>query len=376
MVEVYSASADMIGGSEDLIDKILLCLPVRSLVRFKSVSKQWNLFISNPGFGLAHTLKNTSSGIPIGLFLYYTDILNKRSTVNSVPLGGKIPSFDDSMEIVQCCNGLNLFRIEQRYCVCNLATNQLESVPLPELYPSTARFGAWFLAFDPSISSHYKIVCMQEVENRTNRFLIFSSETSRWKDANVRTNYVNISLWESAKGVYFKGAIYCLVFNYCHDGVFYRFDVEAGKLTGISLPPSYNDYNASHFGYFGEFNGHLHLVCDRDGFAERFNVFELDHVNDKWFVKYKVHFECSMFWFPEVVVQEVLRYAYSIVSVVSGEKEEDSALIMTIPGKVVCYNIRSKKIEVLHELPPETLSEYGHVHFTLTFPFIPTLFPL
>ncbi|KAK1399347.1 hypothetical protein POM88_009210 [Heracleum sosnowskyi] len=59
--KVYSASADLIGGNEDLIDKILLCLPERSLFRFKSVSKQWNSLISYPRFCLDHTLKNPSS---------------------------------------------------------------------------------------------------------------------------------------------------------------------------------------------------------------------------------------------------------------------------------------------------------------------------
>ncbi|KAK1387348.1 F-box domain-containing protein [Heracleum sosnowskyi] len=351
-------SADLIGGNEDLINQILLCLPARSLVRFKSVSKQWNSLISDPGFCLNHTLKNPSSLIPSGLFFYYKEFDNKKHvTVHSVSLsksGGKIPDFshpfDGSMSgIVQSCNGLTLFRIQRSYCVRNLATNQLEFVPLPKLYPHTLG-SAWFLAFDPSVSSHYKILCIQEVKYRTHQFLIFSSETGQWKDTNVTTSEYHFP-HASDKRVYFQGAIHCLVHRYHRRKACYRFDVEAEKLTIISLP-YYG--SSSVIRYFGEFSGHLHLVYVRDQSAKRFRVLELDHVRKEWVPKYHVQINRLISQFPEVVekvTDNKCEYQFSILSVVRGEKEENSALVMAIPGKVVSYNFKSKKFEVLSELP-------------------------
>ncbi|KAK1399348.1 hypothetical protein POM88_009211 [Heracleum sosnowskyi] len=347
-------SADLIGGNyEDLIDKILLCLPERSLFRFKSVSKKWNSLISDPRFCLNHTLKNPTSRIPSGLFFYNGKFDNKNVTVHSVSLS---KSGDEG------------------YCVRNLATNQQKFVPLPKLYPRTWG-SAWFLAFDPSVSSHYKILCIQEVEYRTHQFLIFSSETGQWKDTNVTTYEYHLP-HKSGNRVYLQGAIHCLVHCYYSNIKCYRFDVEAEKLTIISLP--YHD-SSSMIRYFGEFTGHLHLVYVRDQYAKRFRVLELDHVSKEWVPKYHVQINRLISQFPEVVEKVTddnkCEYLFSILSVVRGEKEENSALVMAIPGKVVSYNLKSKKVEVLSEFPLQNI-ELDFVYRTYVFPFIPTLHPL
>ena len=377
-----SASAEIIGGNEDLLSKIFLYLPVRHLTQFKSVSKQWCALISDPEFGLTHTLENPRSGIPTGLLLCSNPFYNCIHSVYSISLskfGGKIPSCSDSVELpdevpiklmqplpvesmmlVQSCNGLNLFRLQsflisniKFYCVHNLATNKLRTVPLPNL---DAYIGESIvtcsLAFDPLVSPHYKVIFIIERKCFNSfKIVIFSSETGQWKYANV--NIGKCWLSQLSRGVYCNGSIYW-VSNDSPDSYCYRFDIESESWTTISIP---ENASSVYFPFFGEFAGHLYLVSDCNiGTTEMLDVFELDQVTKKWFIKYQVHLNCLISSFPQVVASgryNTSPYSFSVLSVVSGEKEDESSLVMTIPGKIVSYNFKSKKVEVVSEIRSE-----------------------
>lgn len=158
---------------------------------------------------------------------------------------------------------------------------------------------------------------------------------------------------------------------------YYRFDMEEENLRILNMPPKPQDSDDGFFRYFGEFNGHLHLVYVRSRGAKRFNVLEMDRDSWTWFVKYRVHISRLVTPFPEVVVKakEGTHYAFSILCVKRGETEEDSALVITIPGKVVSYHFLRKTVEVLAELPSKDV-DISHFHHLSAFPFVPTLYPL
>ena len=156
--KLCSPLAELIGGNDSLLGLIFPRLPVRSLTRFKSVSKQWCALISDAEFGRRHTVENPSFRIPSGLYLY-SPVCYLDNTVHSISLeesGGKVPYCSDPVELpdevpiklmlpeknimrmVQSCNGLYLFRFNALYarnfyCVRNLVTNQLKLVPVPKL---------------------------------------------------------------------------------------------------------------------------------------------------------------------------------------------------------------------------------------------------
>lgn len=391
-----SSAADQIGGNEDLIREILLYLPARSLIRFKSVSKQWRSLITDPQFSRHHTLlrKNPTSFLPSGLFFYNS--LSKSQQIESVSFsktGTKIPSLShpdphsagDSISIVQSCNGLDLFRLitipDRRiklYCIRNSTTRQCKLIPLPELSPAESIVDC-SLAFDPLKSPHYKIVCVKKVKYNPCQFEIYSSETDDWRTTNVTTNPWRM---EFDNGVYWNGAIHWIKDDTIRLEC-YRFDVEAENLTIMSMPQKPQEGDRAYFRYFGEYNGHLHLVYVRSRAAKRFNVLEMDKVTLKWSVKYRVHINRLLSPFPEVAVKgrnehftfEETQYAFSILCVMRGEREEDSALVMTIPGKVISYNFLSKKVEVLSELPSQVV-DISHFHYVSAYPFVATLYPL
>lgn len=237
------------------------------------------------------------------------------------------------------------------------------------------------LAFDPVVSPYYKIVCVKGVSYNTCRFEVYSSETSEWRSTNVSIDRP----WrmEFDNGVYWNGAIHWIREDTMSLDC-YRFEIGDERLRILGMPHKPQEADRAFFRYFGEYNGRLHVVYVRTRSAKRFNVLEMDRVTLKWVVKYRVHVNRFIAPFPEVAVQrrsdhfacDETQYAFSILCVVRGEREEDSALVMTIPGKVVSYNFISKKVEVLAELPSSQVVDVLSFNHVSAFPFVATLYPL
>ncbi|KAL9409366.1 hypothetical protein AB3S75_047707 [Citrus x aurantiifolia] len=80
--------AEVIGNLDDLLTEILLRLPIKSLLKFKSVSKHWLSLISNPVF--CHRLsltRNQSQAFLFIVLLSKSVILNMTSsTLIPIPL--------------------------------------------------------------------------------------------------------------------------------------------------------------------------------------------------------------------------------------------------------------------------------------------------
>lgn len=53
--------------------------------------------------------------------------------------------------------------------------------------------------------------------------------------------------------------------------------------------------------YFGESNGHLHLIEINNAPATRFSVYEMEMDYSGWFVKYHVDLGIVMETFPEAI---------------------------------------------------------------------------
>ncbi|KAL7229412.1 hypothetical protein ACSBR2_008006 [Camellia fascicularis] len=57
------SSAEAVANNDDLLNQILVGLPIRSLLRFKSVSKHWLSLITHPHFVRRRTLNFEPSGV-------------------------------------------------------------------------------------------------------------------------------------------------------------------------------------------------------------------------------------------------------------------------------------------------------------------------
>ncbi|CAK9188067.1 unnamed protein product [Ilex paraguariensis] len=96
--------------------------------------------------------------------------------------------------------------------------------------------------------------------------------------------------------------------------------------------------------YFGESQDRLHLIEICDPCKTHFSVYEMKKDYSEWFLKYSVDLDDLLTTFPEMTRSNPNsvyfdRYAFSILSLVRGEKDEESFLVLYIPGKAIRYNL-------------------------------------
>ncbi|KAL3834675.1 hypothetical protein ACJIZ3_009411 [Penstemon smallii] len=333
-------SAEIVASSEDLLIEILLRLPIISLIRFESVSKHWQSLITNPRF--CHLRTRT-----IGLMF---------------PEGGRVyehvPFFDNAFEyhkytvsktILHSCNGLLLCRSicgprrDVKYYVCNPTTNQISLVPQHGIRDSLIRGGS--LAFDPAMSSHYKIVFALNIGNELLQFFIYSSETGAW---GVHGNPFTSSGATFDEGVYWNGAL-----HWMNRKRALYFKIEDQVLDEMPKVPFSNDVHWSDEYYFGESCDHLHFVETRDTQIQ-LKVYEMKRDYSEWFVKYQVDLSPVVSSYPEIIghtypIMGLICYDFSLFGIVSGGKEEESFLVLQIPKKVVRFNLVNKTFKNLYK---------------------------
>ncbi|KAA8529136.1 hypothetical protein F0562_034065 [Nyssa sinensis] len=165
--------------SEDVMMQILCRLPPQTLSRFKCVSSTWRRLIiqvfdyhrctcSSSGFifslkGFVRDMHAPESG----LWCCYDYSSSHDHQHQNQNLLGSLPaatpsSAHDNRELLDCCNGLLLFRnscpyTTARYMVCNPTTGESVEIPGKTTFHDTDSVNH-ALAFDPSESIHYKIV--------------------------------------------------------------------------------------------------------------------------------------------------------------------------------------------------------------------------
>ncbi|KAI8570222.1 hypothetical protein RHMOL_Rhmol01G0017300 [Rhododendron molle] len=91
------------------------------------------------------------------------------------------------------------------------------------------------------------------------------------------------------------------------------------------------------------------LLCEIDSFKARsfpsmeFKILKLESDTCDWIARYWVNLETIGSAFPEM---EAL-FKFCVLCVVKGEMKEDYAVVLAIPGKVISYNLKCSKLDVL-----------------------------
>ncbi|KAB2614458.1 F-box protein [Pyrus ussuriensis x Pyrus communis] len=286
--------------------------------------------------------------------IYRISIQNNENTFMSP---SKHPEFirglPRGLKILQSCNGLLLCctsheitntRSTPTYYVLNPTTNHFVALAnSPYATNSTSLLGV-ALAFDPSKSIHYKVICVQCIAGSVVSFQveIYSSETRNWtlrKSTFDRPFHIDFS-----HGVYFNGAINWI--SRTSRLLHYHLDHEEGHGL-VSRPPDYNVFRKREYVYFGESRGHLHLIEIYRPCFTQFDVMEMGRDYSGWFVKYHVDLDTITAKFPKMVPQhniddpseENWYYEFVVLFLVREENEEETAMFLYIPCKVISYNL-------------------------------------
>ncbi|MCD7447240.1 hypothetical protein HAX54_026359 [Datura stramonium] len=393
-----TTAVDVIVGNIDLLSQILLYLPARSLIRFCLVCKLWFYIITRTQFRLSHCRTLALSNALPHSGVYFYNCLTNLQKIDSIPLNDNVTSLPpvplldqvaaktgSSIKVTQSCNGLLMCVITSKNevsdlklgFVCNAAKNEYHPLPNPYVKYYEVVYG-YYLIFDPSEPPYYKAFCIKRL-GTTFRGFFFGS-----RDVEVSVYVPGTESWRSCcrfyanyttrfdSGVFWNGAI-----HWIGEDSSVHFDAKSEEVVMKNMPPRPQGDFAEKIRYFGEWGGHLHLVQVQSRYAKKFNVLELDKYTWKWSVKYRVHLARLISTFPEMVKQTSYgtQYVFSILSVIRGEKEENSVLLLTIPGKVVAYNLVHKTAKVVRELPGE-VGHTLHSNHVSAYQYTESLFPV
>ncbi|KAL3641772.1 hypothetical protein CASFOL_012587 [Castilleja foliolosa] len=392
------SSAQIVATSDDLIIEIIKRLPLKQTVQFRLVSKYWNSLILDPKLCL---LRNRPV---VGLIFEVLDN-GKSPTWYITSVCSYIMFLDKSISpliqemsptkftwywhcrILHSCNGLllcvsnQIYNLSPKYYVCNPTTNKCIVLPKVLDHHNRDSIHGMYLAFDPSKSPHYRVVCVLTLfPSGLHLFEVYSSETGSWRkgsesfEANVDFDFQD--------GVYWNGAIHWVnVVTKPRESVY--FSLDCGQTLKVFPNPPLKDisYDKSDY-YFGESDDHLHFVDGHRG-SDEFIVYEMKRDYSEWFVKYKVNVHEMKGGFSEWFVKENVDVSkvdmdyyesffkdevfVRIYTVVRGKNDEDSFMVIVTGKRIARYNFEHKTCETLCEF--ESTTEHHSVFFGSKRPF-------
>nr|XP_027072079.1 F-box protein At5g07610-like [Coffea arabica] len=289
----------------------------------KCVSKQWLSLISDPAFRRQHARAIRTHPTSDLLFFSPDSERNEIDLISLSPEGvdsvGNVSSpitdgilkRGDEIHSLHSCNGLLCMQIK-------LKNNRLQLIVYN---PTTCKHRVipWFsgdynmpifryanIAFDPSKSDHYKLVCFgldRDSDCNNYRFLIYSSETGAWR------------VTEDAVGM--------LPVRYYYDrGVLWNGD----------------------FHWFG---GDLSVMCVNKLEAMLFDVFALKRDYSQWILKHRVDFAPLTRYYPKMKGP-----GFHTPCLVVDEEGKKARIVISVEDKFLSYDITDMVVKELVEVGP------------------------
>ncbi|KAL2524039.1 F-box protein CPR30 [Abeliophyllum distichum] len=330
----------------EIATDILSRLPVKSLLRFRCVSKSWRSIIDDQDFVKMHlhhsTTTNSNYGLILGgLGLYSIDLdsLDKAHVV-------KPPFYYKSVDdISNSCNGLFLVMSEppvmwnpfsRKYRI--LPDNPIE-YPTPLLCFSKVIYG---LGYD-SRNDDYKVVRVVEFRNKTSHMWecsesdIYSLRSNSWK--RVEGFPYPLPFLKGNWGVHVKGALHTLVedfFHVCSDRSvrIMAFSVENENHYEVMLPSNIGIRNFKM--KLDVLGGCLCLVCTS---KSRANIWVMKEyaVEESWTKLISID---SSTIDPEDILQP---FAY--LKPLAYSKNGENVLLTSDDKRLVWYDLRRKTVK-------------------------------
>ena len=365
-----TSSAEQVAGNGDLLTEIFLRTPVKPLLRFRSVSKRWLSLISDPHFCHRHARRSSASvpGVLLGLPNSNFDFISFDEKKASEPPLRSLDFIGDPLgvKVLQVCNGLlccstvRSLGTSRNYYICNLATRRFSVLPPPCSSGGRDTVFGINLAFDPSKSPYYSVICVRSCEVSISHYQIeiYSSGTGDWRLSGkpFRAPFDMVFY----DGVFWNGAVHWI----SPSGASLYFGIDEGRIdTMPPPPPGPGGWGKRRIRHFGESGGHLHIIEIYGPRTTQFVVYEMERDYSNWGVRFSVDLDKVIAAFPEITqnyldAHDLYYYAYNVLCLIrgGGGNEEDFSLLLQIRGKIICYNIKDGSFknvyDVAHGNPP------------------------
>ncbi|XVE64391.1 hypothetical protein DITRI_Ditri07aG0097300 [Diplodiscus trichospermus] len=256
---------------QNTITDILSRLPVKSLTRFKSVSKNWADLTTNPAFVAVHLRRsspdqsllirryNTQSGSGFGIWLIINPTLNYCCHLLDIPLGESLPRFP---KVVGSVDGLVCLDVSPCYgsefVLWNPGTKQFKRLDYP-LVASSKSNPIWLVfvgfGFD-SFNNDYKIVRIvsfkRDGELQFVRVEVYSWKNGVWKE--IEESFDLALLCGAQDGVVVDGSLNWVgigLERYADRKVVVSFDLGREVFKTIPLPAVTRISNVKLMSYMG-----------------------------------------------------------------------------------------------------------------------------
>ncbi|PAN09919.1 hypothetical protein PAHAL_2G057900 [Panicum hallii] len=383
------------GLPDDPLVEILSRVPVKSLCRFKCVSKAWRDLIADPLHRrkLPQTLEGFFCGLRYedgedgyggdgccgggGHWLdsVFIDLVGRSAPLVDPSfsfLTKKLPGIKH-VRILHSCNGLLLLRHGPvphtdthtlGYVVCNPATQEWVAVPSSGWLYSDPPEGEdeddddreigedTYLIFDPAVSPHFKLLqflmkanILNEVGLRT-----YSSETGVWTDRSAERRRLEEggestqlgsfgTILSSLGSAFVNGMLHFIVDHIQKDeDLIVAVDWEGKTRRFISWPQSHNCRGPA---FLGQSQGHLYCISEQiEGNSTQITIWVLeDYDKEEWVMKHSVS---SLQLFGSI--KWLVHFDYTVVAI---HPDRNLIFISHRGQKLISYNMDSKEVDAV-----------------------------
>ncbi|CAN0922535.1 F-box/kelch-repeat protein At3g06240 [Linum grandiflorum] len=241
-----------------IVTDILSRLPIKSLLRFESVSKPFASLIKSPEFAAAHLRRHSSSASLLirrqlnpnsgGLAFSLVDVQAAEIRNIAVPFLHQLSRLP---KIVGSCCGLVCLDISlfhaSAFVLWNLVTGKYSAVPSSAISISTP--AVWMVAVGFGSDRHsndIKIVRIVYFERRTGelpsvRAEVYSWGLGVWSLIDTDKALQSCTIAEGQKGVTVNGALHWVGFDICKPStgkLIVSFDLDTEKFSKVRIPDS------------------------------------------------------------------------------------------------------------------------------------------
>nr|XP_043626112.1 F-box/kelch-repeat protein At3g06240-like [Erigeron canadensis] len=270
---------------EDVMVSIFERLPIKFLLRFRSLSKYWYSRIASPEFIRNHPLRSDQKVLIRHLIkvtdVNFIDMYTLHSPSGYVKPGVELAHYRPDLDTVGSCNGI-ICLLEFGISLWNFSIRRKLTLPRhPSFkdeisYPGKAAFG---FGFDP-VTDDYKVVAISYlkytdgVAHNEDSF-IYSLKTNSWDSIISSPPTPFIHAW--SKACFFNGTLHWVVVGLVHEppietSIIMTFNLFTHAFGTISLPTSFGKR-----GQITTINGSLALVSLKHGYNRIWVMSEYDN---------------------------------------------------------------------------------------------------